>query len=378
MPRLFRSGCKDKTKGGIDARHKLYFFIRSDKPGLAGRDGRYLRTMAIASKIRIQRLALALGLVLMAIKFAAWWWTNSNAILTDALESIINVVAGGFALYSLVLASLPKDENHPYGHGKIEFVSAGFEGGMIFLAGCAIIIKASYNLVVPQPLAELGVGAALTAGTGAVNYLMGWALSRRGRREHSLTLQASGRHLITDAWSSLGLVVGLGLVMLTGLQWIDNLLALGFGAFILFTGFRLLRRAFAGIMDEADYQLLENLAHFLQEHRRPNWIDVHNLRVITYGADLHVDCHLTVPWYLDTRGSHAEVKDFEALVDGHTERGVEFFIHVDPCEPPENCRICTKRDCPVRQRPQEVDTLWRLDTLMGPAPHHVRDHSGLR
>ena len=238
-------------------------------------------------------------------------------------------------------------------------------------AGCTIFIKAIYNLFFPQHIEGLGLGIGLTAVAGALNYGMGWLLERQGQRQHSLTLQASGQHLKSDAWSSLGLVIGLGLVMWTNLPWLDNVIALGFGAFILYTGYRLLRRALAGIMDEADYQLLSQLVEFLEEHRKANWIDVHNLRMITYGADLHIDCHLTLPWYLDTRSSHAEVKAFERLIDEHTERQVEFFIHADPCEPPDNCRICTKEDCPVRELAFQQPTVWTLTSLMNPRPLYL-------
>jgi divalent metal cation (Fe/Co/Zn/Cd) transporter len=108
----------------------------------------------------------------------------------------------------------------------------------------------------------------------------------------------------------------------------------------------------------------------LEENRQENWIDVHKLRIITYGADLHIDCHLTLPWYLDTRSSHAEVKAFEHLIDRHTEREVEFFIHADPCEPPQNCRICTKQNCPVRQATCEQPGIWTISSLMNPLPLH--------
>ncbi len=305
----------------------------------------------------------------MGAKFTAWWLTNSNAILTDALESIINVAAAGFGLYSIILSAKPRDRNHPYGHGKIEFLSAGFEGALILLAGLAIWVKAGYNIVYPQELHQLDIGLLLTALAGAINYGMGFFLQKRGKADNSLILVASGQHLKSDAYSSLGLVIGLGLVIATGIPLLDNLVALIFGGIIFYTGFRLLRQSVAGIMDEADYQLNRELVETLRQYRRNKWIDIHNFRVIKYGATLHVDCHMTVPWYLDTRESHGEVKELEKLLRAHSTVPVEFFIHVDPCEPPENCRICQVEGCPVRQAPGDTPIDWTLDNIMSNNKH---------
>lgn len=320
--------------------------------------------------IRFLSWVLAIGVLLMAVKFLAWWLTNSNAILTDALESIINIVAGSFALYSLVVAAKPRDRNHPYGHGKIEFISAGFEGSLIFLAGAAIIGKSVYNLVYPQTIQQLDTGIYLTILTGGINFLMGTFLVRRGRKVHSLILQASGEHLQSDAWSSLGLIVGLGIVFLTGLDWLDNVVAFLFGLIILLTGIRLMRRSLAGIMDEADYHLIEKMVGVLDEHRQEDWIDVHNLRVIKYGATLHIDCHMTLPWYFNTREAHTQVKAFEEMVRKYSIRPVELFIHVDPCEP-VSCRVCQKTNCPVRQHPTEQRLTWTLDNIMENKRHEM-------
>lgn len=302
-----------------------------------------------ANDPRALMYALALGIVLMAAKFIAWMLTNSNAILTDALESIVNVVAGGFAWYSLWLAARPADHNHPYGHGKIEFISAGIEGALIFFAGVSIIAKSGYNLVYPQPLGDLDVGIIITAACGGINYLMGWQLQKKGEARHSLTMIASGQHLKSDAWSSAGLLVGLAAISFLGINKLDSIVALIFGGVILITGFRLVRRSVAGIMDEADDQIIARIVADLQQGRSENWVDVHNLRVIQYGAELHIDCHLSLPWYFDTRQSHAEVKAFEYLVGQTSAQYVELFIHVDPCEPPEACQLCAKQDCTRRQ-----------------------------
>jgi cation diffusion facilitator family transporter len=166
--------------------------------------------------IRIQTLILIAGIIILAGKFSAWIITDSNAILTDALESIINVVAGAFALYSLFLTSKPRDEDHPYGHGKIEFLSSGFEGGLILIAGLVMTAKACYNFFKPIPIDSLDYGIIIIIVTGLVNYLLGTFLQKRGKRDKSIIMIASGQHLMSDAWSTLGLIIGLTIIYFTG------------------------------------------------------------------------------------------------------------------------------------------------------------------
>ncbi len=319
-------------------------------------------------KIKLQLLVLIAGVLIMGIKFLAWRITGSNAILSDALESIINVVAGGFTLYSVYLAGHPRDQNHPYGHGKIEFLAAGFEGGLIVIAGLTIIVKSIYNLWNPQDLSRLDLGVYLSIATGLGNFIIGYFLVRRAKELKSLALEGSGRHLQTDAWTSAGLVLGLGLVVLTGWRILDSLLALGFAIIIIITGFRLVRKSIAGIMDEADYALIREIASAFEKERRINWIDIHNLRLIKYGSTLHIDCHMTLPWYYNAREAHAEVKALERLTEHYADRGVELFIHVDPCRE-HSCRICQIQDCSVRQHPYEDRLEWKLENLMQDLQH---------
>lgn len=322
------------------------------------------------SNYQMQLWALILGVALMAIKFIAWWFTNSNAILSDALESIINVVAGAFALYSLVIAAQPRDHNHPYGHGKIEFVSAGFEGALIFLAGISIIGKAIYNLQFPQPIGALDIGVILTVVTGGFNYLMGIYLERRGRKVESTIMVASGKHLQSDAWSSLGLIIGLGLVWATGWYVLDSVIAILFALLIIYTGYGLVRSAMAGIMDETDTALVAEIVEQLQAHRSPHWIDIHNLRVIKYGAHLHIDCHMTVPWYFSTREAHHEVDAFSRLANDNRENPVELFIHIDPCMP-NSCPLCMKEDCAYRKHTFEKRVEWTMENVVVNERHGV-------
>ncbi|GAB4429332.1 MAG: cation diffusion facilitator family transporter [Bacteroidia bacterium] len=312
---------------------------------------------------RLQSWVLATGILLLAVKLFAWYLTASNAILTDALESLINVGAGAFALYSLHYAALPRDKNHPYGHGKIEFLSSGLEGIFIAMAGAAMSLKAIYNLWYPQPVAHLDWGLVLTLGTGLVNGLMGWLLLRQGRRQHSQVLAGEGQHLLSDAWSSLGLVVGLGIVAVTDWLWMDQVLTLLLGVFIIYTGVRIVRGSLGGVLDETDEVLLHQLAAILQRLRRDCWIDFHNLRIIRYGAAVHIDCHLTLPWYLSLAEAHAEVKAVEQMLRRELTEDLECFIHADPCRPTA-CSICALADCPKRKHPFGGErVLWTAGNL---------------
>jgi cation diffusion facilitator family transporter len=318
--------------------------------------------------IRLQTLVLIAGLVLMAVKFLAWRLTHSNTILSDALESIVNVVAGAFALYSLVLAAKPRDREHPYGHGKVEFISAGIEGGLVMLAGGAIIWRAVQALLSHQQLHDLDTGILLTGGAGVVNLVMGLALRSRGRTARSITMEASGTHLLSDAWSTVAMVVGLLLIKVTGLLWLDQLFAIVFALYIIITGLRIFRRSVAGIMDEADLGLAATVVQLLEEHRRPQWVDVHNFRMITYGRVLHIDCHVTLPWYYSLEQAHQEIAAMEHLVNERHEQDVELFIHMDPCVP-RSCAICALTDCPQRRTPFGKRITWTTESVLGNAKH---------
>lgn len=321
-------------------------------------------------KVRLQIVVAFVGLVLLGAKLWAYHLTNSNAILTDALESIVNVVAGFLGLYSLVLAATPRDANHPYGHGKIEFISASIEGLLIAIAGASMIAKAVWGLLYPQPLADLEIGTIIIAITAVVNWLLG-AISRQyGTRYHSPALSASGKHLQSDAYSTLGILLGLLLIYISNWQVLDNVIAIIFGAMIAATGYGILRQSIGGIMDEADTELLKTLITLMQQHRRPNWIDIHNLRVIKYGNVLHIDCHLTVPWYFNVRQAHDELDLLRHIVATQLPNPIELFIHTDPCLP-QSCPLCSVMQCPHRQEAYQYSIDWSLDNVLENQKHTI-------
>jgi cation diffusion facilitator family transporter len=303
-----------------------------------------------------QKLVAVVGVSLFIIKIIAWYLTNSVAILTDALESTINVIAGFIGLYSLYLSAQPRDANHPYGHGKVEFVSAAIEGTLITTAGFVIIYEAINNLQNPHIIGQLDYGIVLVAITALINYGVGFFAIKKGRKNNSLALIASGKHLQSDTYSTVGIIIGLILILFTGLAWLDSVVALIFAFIIIFTGYKIVRGSIAGIMDEADEELLKKFVELIENARRPNWIDLHNLRIIKYGSTLHLDAHLTVPWYLNVKQAHQEVHKLDGLIKETFAESVELFVHTDECEP-FSCKICTKTDCDVRQ----VEFVRKLD-----------------
>ncbi|MBX2983185.1 MAG: cation transporter [Flavobacteriales bacterium] len=320
------------------------------------------------ANVRLQAGVLLAGVLLMLVKFVAWHLTQSNAVLSDALESIVNVAAGGFALYSLMLAAKPRDREHPYGHGKVEFISAALEGSLVALAGGLIIYRAIEAWLTGVEIHALGIGTLMIAGSGAANLALGLVLRKRGRRAHSLTMEAGGVHLLSDAWSSAALVLGLVVIQLTGLLWLDSLFAIGFAIFIIWQGIRMVRRSVGGIMDETDMAVADELVRIIDTNRRPEWIDIHNFRVIKFGSTLHIDCHVTLPWYFTLERAHDEISELDALVNRNSGREVEFFIHMDPCIP-TSCPICRIMDCPVREAPFVKRIPWTLATVLANTKH---------
>ncbi len=319
-------------------------------------------------KVRTMRWVLTIGFVLMALKFLAYYVTRSSAILTDAVESIVNVLAGGFALYSLYYAAKPKDEDHPYGHGKIEFLSTGVEGGMVTIAGLAMIVKGVAAFFNPHPVANLEFGLVISVFSGLVNFFMARVLIKKGTEAHSVTMVADGKHLLTDTWTSIGLVVGLTAIYFTGLIWIDYVITILLGALIIYTGTALIKESIFNLLDTADYVKIKHLIAVLNQNRKESWIDIHNLRVVKYGAVVHVDCHMTLPWYFTLEEAHREVDAVGKLATKEMNYEVEFFIHADPCLP-KSCSVCTMQHCQVRQQPLVKQLEWKMENVLPDSKH---------
>ncbi len=300
----------------------------------------------------------------------AWYLTHSVAILTDAMESIVNVVAALIGVYSLYVSAKPKDKDHPYGHGKVEFISAAVEGTLIAVAGLLVIYKAVESLFHPHVIQKLDYGIILVAATALINFVAGTVCLNTGIKNNSLALIASGKHLKTDTWSTLGIIIGLIFLYFSKLHWLDSAVAIVFAGTIIITGYKIVRTSIAGIMDEADIVLLKKLVSLLNANRKENWIDLHNLRIIKYGGTLHMDCHLTVPWYLNVREAHDEIEALAAIVKNEFGETVELFVHSDGCQE-FSCMICFKHDCLVRQHPFEQKIEWTVDNILKDAKHSL-------
>ena len=329
-------------------------------------------TIESKNNVRLQRWIAIASSTLLIAKFAAYYLTHSVSILTDALESIVNVIAGFIGLYSLYVSAKPKDIDHPYGHGKAEFISAAVEGTLVLTAGVLIIYNAIKNLIYPVEISELDLGIYLVAATAIINWILGAVALRQGRQNNSLALQASGKHLQSDTYSTAAIIVGLILISMTHKVWIDGVVAMAFGLFIIYTGYKIVRTSLAGIMDEADMQLLEKMVNVTEANRSENWIDIHNLRVIKYGNVLHVDCHLTVPWYFNINQSHFEIDKLTKLIQNKFGESLELFVHCDGCLYSQ-CHICIKNDCPVRQHTFKERIDWNLDNALQNEKHSLKD-----
>jgi cation diffusion facilitator family transporter len=320
--------------------------------------------------LTFQKRIVLLTAFLFATKVFAWCITHSVAILTDTLEYTINVIASFVGWYSLRLSSRPKDSNHPYGHGKVEFVSAALEGILMLCSAILIVYEALNNFWHPHALHTIDVGIAILLATGLANYLAGSLAVRKGKASRSLALTATGKHMQTDTYGTLAVVAGLSAIYFLGINWLDSVIALVFALVILRSGYKILRSSLAGIMDEADEALLATIVKYLSDHRRTNWMDIHNLRIIKYGSVLHLDCHLTIPWYFNILEGHKEVEALEQMVKVNFGEQVELFVHTDGCLP-ESCNICQKAECPVRQFEQQAVINWNVNNVSYNRKHTI-------
>ncbi len=318
-----------------------------------------------------QKIVAVTGVLLFVIKLAAWYLTHSVAILTDALESTVNVTSAFIGLYSLYISAKPKDSHHPYGHGKVEFVSAAIEGTLIACAGLLIISEAIKNLLgTPEPIGQLDYGILLITATAVVNYLVGAIAVKKGRQNNSLALVASGKHLQSDTYSTIGIILGLILLFFTKMVWLDSVVALLFALLIVYTGYKIIRDSLRGIMDEADEELLKKMVSLLEAHRSPEWIDLHNMRIIKYGSTLHLDCHLTVPWYLNVHEAHQEIDKLSRLVNENFGENIELSVHTDGCLD-FSCEICEKEGCAVRKAEFRQRVRWTVENVSNNNRHNA-------
>lgn len=314
---------------------------------------------------RAAYISFLTGIALLVLKFWAFRVTNSQGVFSDAMESIVNVVAAGLAIIVVIIAAKPADKDHPYGHGKVEYFSAAFEGGMIAFASVLICVEAVQALLGHQSLQEINFGLAVVVGAGLVNLVLGLFLVHSGKKSQSVALVASGQHVISDFWTSAGVAVGLLLVQITGLKWLDAASALVVGIFLGYTGIILVRRSIGGLLDEEDREVLRNLLKIMEKDRTEGIIQLHHCRIIRAGRYHHIDAHAVVPEFWDVAQAHTNTSIFESkIIEEYPYQG-ELHLHVDPCRR-AYCSVCDVENCPIRTEPFRARRLLSLEELTDP------------
>lgn len=313
-------------------------------------------------KWKFQRLIVLISALLLISKFLAYFITNSAGVYSDAMESIVNVVAGVVSLISLRWAAKPKDEKHPYGHGKMELISASLEGFLIMIAGGLIIYEGIARLFnPPKELPQLELGMIIVAFAGIVNYLLGMWSIRKGKKTSSVALIAGGKHLQSDTYSSIGLILGLLLIQITGLIILDSLLALVYGSIIIVTGIKILCKTIANLVDKNDIEELKLIAEKINNNKSQDWIDIHNLRAIRYGNSVHIDCDLTLPSYYTIKEGHIATDKLKEALQSES-HDLYFTVHSDSCDE-KYCYQCLMKDCNIRKEPCSKPFVFNVENL---------------
>ena len=320
------------------------------------------------SRMKLALLSIVAGTGLLGLKFLSYKMSGSVALKSDAIESIVNVVAAIFALGAVIFAGKPADKEHPYGHGKIEHFSAAFEGGLISLASVFILLEAAKGLIYGVELKDIGKGLAVNLLAGALNGLLGWYMLQQARKTRSKALEADGHHILSDFWTTVGIGAGLIAVKVTGIHWLDPLMAGIVGLLLARTGFRLVKESSQALLDMEDPEMLDKVLVSMNRVRTWDIIALHELRTFRSGRYTHVDVHIVVPEYYPVRQAHDLCEDFgkKALADGPIEG--EVHTHVDPC-----CRLycdrCPAECCLIRRVPMTASPAFTLEeaTAEGPA-----------
>ncbi|CAG34873.1 conserved hypothetical membrane protein [Desulfotalea psychrophila LSv54] len=316
-------------------------------------------------RVKAARVSLVASFFIMCCKFAAFIVSDSQAIFSDAAESTVNVVAALLALIIITMAMKPADDRHPYGHGKMEFFSAAFEGGLITFAALAILVKAVNALFYGQEIKELGYGLLLIGFAGLLNLFLGLYLKRAGKASRSKALLASSAHVLSDLWTSVGVIAGLLLYLLTGWAWVDPAIAIVVALFLTYTGFSIVRDSFSDLLDTRDEELISHLAELVKRDRFPGIVQVHHARILRSGAFHHIDAHLVVPEYWDISEVHIQSEIFtKRLMADYDYRG-EICFHLDPCRR-AYCVSCDYLDCIIRKGDYQCCNVLLLDEFLSP------------
>lgn len=285
------------------------------------------------SLTRYAWLSIAASAVIIVLKTYAYWITDSVGLLSDALESVVNLVSACAMLVALTIAARPADEDHQYGHDKAEYFSSGLEGGMILIAALAIAVAAVERLLHPRPVEQLGLGLAVSLVASIVNFVVARILLTAGRQHESITLEADARHLMTDVWTSIGVLLGVGAVAVTGWSWLDPAVALAVAANIVWTGLDLLRRSVLGLMDTALPADEQKAIRKILDEYGASGIRYHALRTRRAGARRFISMHVLVPGAWTVRRSHDLAESIEERIRERLSN-TTITIHMEPLEDP--------------------------------------------
>lgn len=308
-------------------------------------------------------ISLFVGFGMFGAKITAYFITGSSAIFSDAAESVVHVIATSMALYSIILSSRPPDKSHLYGHGNIEYFSAGIEGLLIVLAALTIIYTSIENIILGATPDKLGTGTIIIGIAGAINLFLGAYLIKKGKQTNSLALVADGKHVLTDSYTSIGVIIGLVLVMFTDFYLLDPLFAIAVAINILYTGYKLVRESIGGLMHETDPETLQKIINIFLRMRKTFWIDLHHLRFWRSAEKVFADFHLTIPYYFDIKTSHVEEEEIvDELNKNFPEAQVR--IHFDYCYP-QLCKYCDYEPCTVRKEPKSTSFEWTTEKIIG-------------
>ena len=322
---------------------------------------------AAKTNFDFQKIIAVVGFSLMAIKFVAYYMTGSVAILTDALESIVNVVAAFIGLYALYLSAQPADRSHPFGHGKIENISAIIEGTMILVAGALIIYESIMSFLNPGEIKQLDIGLVIVAAAAVVNFVVGRAAIAKGRKTRSPALVASGKHLCSDTYSSVGIIIGLFIVYIAmwmgyDAAWLDSSIAIIFGVIIGYTGLKVIRQSIDDSMDRTDEEMIKDVVDILNVFRHDDWIDIYGLRVIKYGHHIFVDMRIILPRDQTVSHTYEEEVQLQEALKWKFGENVEVSVMPVPCND-LFCLYCD-RNCFSRVDDFVTHIKWTEDTLM--------------
>ncbi len=305
------------------------------------------------------------SILVLVIKTWAYFQTHSQAIFSDAVESIINVAAALVSIWSVHISAKPADQDHPYGHGKIEYFSSAFEGGMIAVAAVLIGYEAVSTLIHGSEIRGLTQGIGLMILATGTNLLLGVYLLRVAKKYRSITLKASGLHVLSDFWTTAGVIVSIGLIIVFKIDWIDPVCALLIALFLAKMGYYLVKQSVSGLLDAEDKHILMSIKEIISQDEHPGIIQVHHCRIMRSGSYHHIDAHAVVPEFWNVLEAHMKTEDFEKrMIEKYPYDG-ELHLHMDPCRR-AYCTVCDFYACPIRRKPFVQKLELTIEDLVSP------------